>query len=258
MIDYLPLVASALAVLVTFLYASWQDLKTRTVYVTTWYPAAVIGVVAVLYFWTHVYGTESVPTIMNAVLALSGISAVLMFVFGKLGMFGWADAKAMILLSIVVPVTPFAVWIFPSLALSTLFNAGVIALIVPVVIYLKNVWRKEHAPLWLMFSGIRVPGDQITKYFGFVAEEISEDENGIVRKFLKAKSSITALQRDTELSIRNLREEPEEYKEQLELYTKAGLVWITYGIPFMIPITIGYVLALVGFSVPDMILSVFM
>ncbi|HJK09291.1 MAG TPA: peptidase A24, partial [Methanocorpusculum sp.] len=38
---------------------------------------------------------------------------------------------------------------------------------------------------------------------------------------------------------------------------KAGRVWITYGIPFMIPITIGYILALAGFSLPDAVLSLF-
>ncbi|HJK51925.1 MAG TPA: hypothetical protein O0X60_02260 [Methanocorpusculum sp.] len=49
--DLLPLAVPAVAVLLTFLYASWQDIKTRTVATATWYPAAVVGGVVVLYFW---------------------------------------------------------------------------------------------------------------------------------------------------------------------------------------------------------------
>lgn len=254
MTELLPLAISAMVLLATFLYACWQDLKSRTVLTITWYPAAVICGACVLYFW---YTADLTPLMIWALL-LSGIVAGMMVGFAKFGMFGWADAKALILLSLTVPITPFAVWIFPSLALSSIFNAGIISLIVPVGIFLKNVWDKERAPVWLMFSGIPVPGDEITRHFGFVAEEISEDENGIVRKFLRAKSSINALQHNTELSIRNLRENPEEFKEELELYAKAGKVWITYGIPFMIPITIGYVLALFGFSIPDLFLGMIM
>ena len=49
--DLLQLAVSAIAVLLTLLYASWQDIKTRTVATATWYPAAVVGGVVVLYFW---------------------------------------------------------------------------------------------------------------------------------------------------------------------------------------------------------------
>ena len=57
------------------------------------------------------------------------------------------------------------------------------------------------------------------------------------------------------MAIRSLREEPETYASQLELYAKAGNVWISYGLPFMIPITVGYVTALFGFSLTDLVLG---
>jgi preflagellin peptidase FlaK len=251
MTELLPLAISASVILITFLYACWQDIRSRTVFTVTWYPAGVVGGICVLWFWC----TVKPDFLMIWVLLLSVLVAVMMAWFAKLGMFGWADAKAMILLSLTVPVTPFAAWVFPSLALSALFNAGIIALAVPVCIFLKNVLNHEHAPFWLMFSGTPVPGDEITGYFGFVAEEISEDENGISRTFLPAKSSIHALQCNTELSLRKLRENPEEYRYELDLYCRAGKVWVTYGIPFMIPITLGYILALSGLGLPDLILG---
>ncbi|MDV0443270.1 A24 family peptidase C-terminal domain-containing protein [Methanorbis rubei] len=253
MYELLPLAVSAIAVLVTFLYASWQDIKTRTVLTNTWYPAAVIGGISVTYFWYQQYLQPSNVAVI--VFAISIIVCVMMWMFARAGMFGWADAKAMILLAATVPITPFAAWIVPSLALSTLLNASVIALLVPLALLIQNILRKEKAPFWLMCSGMQVPGDTITKHFGFVAEEIT-DGDPITREFLPASSSIRALKKNSALSIRNLRECPEEYASELDLYRRAGAVWITYGVPFMIPITIGYILALFGFSLGDAILMV--
>lgn len=250
--ELLPLAVSAVAVLITFLYASWQDSRTRTVLTITWYPAAVIGGIAVLFFW---YRQLQHPTaVAVSILAISAIVCAMMWGFAKAGMFGWADAKALILLAATVPVTPFAAWIFPSLALSTLVNAGVIALVVPAALLIRNTVRKEKAPFWLMCSGMPVPGDALTRYFGFVAEEIT-DGNPLSRTFLPAASSVRALKKSSALSIRNLREHPEQFAQELALYRKAGSVWITYGVPFMIPITSGYILALAGLSLPDAVLS---
>ncbi|MDV0440874.1 A24 family peptidase C-terminal domain-containing protein [Methanorbis furvi] len=253
MYELLPLAISAIAVLITFLYASWQDIKTRTVLTTTWYPAAVIGGIAALYFW---YQQFLQPSALSAsILATSVIVCIMMWVFAKAGMFGWADAKAMILLAATVPVTPFAIWIVPSLALSTLLNAGVIALLIPLALLIQNILRRQKAPFWLMCSGMPVSGDTITRHFGFVAEEITDGDE-ITREFLPASSSVRALKKSSALSIRNLREYPEKYANELDLYRRAGNVWITYGIPFMIPITLGYILALFGYSLSDAILMI--
>ena len=179
--DLLPLAVPAVAVLLTFLYASWQDIKTRTVATATWYPAAVVG---------------HPTTTAISVLALSVVICILMWGCAKAGLFGLADAKAMILLAATVPVNPFAAWLFPSLALSTLVNAGVIALLVPAALLIRNTIRKEHAPFWLMCSGMQVAGDSLTRYFGFVAEEIT-DGDPISRRFLPAASSIRALKENS-------------------------------------------------------------
>ncbi|WP_319377944.1 A24 family peptidase C-terminal domain-containing protein [uncultured Methanocorpusculum sp.] len=247
----LPLALSAFLVLATFLYACWQDVKTRTIYAVTWYPAAVGCGVLVIWFWIEFF---SAPWGVY-VLGTSVFIALLMFLFTYLSLFGVADGKAMILLSLAVPITPFADWIFPSLALSSLVNGAVFALIVPVVFLIRNLALKNKAPFWLMCSGKPVPGDSITNYFGFVSEDITEENGVISRKFCRAHSSIRALKTQSGLSIRNLREDPKTYAKELSLYAKAGDVWISYGVPFMIPITIGYIFALFGFSLVDMVLG---
>ncbi|HKL98248.1 MAG TPA: A24 family peptidase C-terminal domain-containing protein [Methanocorpusculum sp.] len=252
MILSLPLAISAFLVLLTFLYACWQDLKTRTIYAVTWYPAVVGCGILVIWFWLEVYAS---PWAMY-VYVISVVVALLMAIFTFFGLFGVADGKALILLSLVVPVTPFAEWIFPSLALSSLVNGAVFALIVPIVFLIRNLVAKNKAPFWLMCSGKPVPGDSITKYFGFVSEEITEKNGTISRNFSRAHSSIRALRTQSDMSIRNLRENPDTYSSKLKLYKKAGNVWISYGVPFMIPITVGYLFALFGFSLVDIFLGV--
>ncbi len=178
-----------------------------------------------------------------------------MALFTYFSLFGVADGKAMILLSLAVPITPFADWIFPSLALSSLVDGVVFALIVPVVFLIRNIVLKNKAPFCLMCSGKPVPGDSITTYFGFVSEDITEENGVISRKFSRAHNSIRALKTQSDLSIRNLREDPKTYARELSLYAKAGNIWISYGVPFMIPITVGYVFALFGFSLVDLVLG---
>ncbi|MBP3443346.1 MAG: prepilin peptidase, partial [Methanocorpusculaceae archaeon] len=108
----LPLAVSAVAVLLTFLAAAVQDWKTRTVYRATWYPAAVVGGIGAVLFWIEYIHAPGAFFL----LLLSLVFAVLCWIFAVLGMFGKADAKALVLLSLAVPVTPFGTWIFPSLA----------------------------------------------------------------------------------------------------------------------------------------------
>ncbi|HJJ28453.1 MAG TPA: peptidase A24 [Methanocorpusculum sp.] len=248
-LPFILLTISALAVLLTFLIASYQDLRSRTVYTLTWYPAAVVCAVCIIWFWILKFTPAALP-----ILILSILIAVLMAAFTIFGLFGKADAKAMILLSIAVPVTPFAAYVFPSLAVSSIINAGLIVLLISLVLLLRNLIAKNKAPFWLMISGMPVSGDKITKHFGFIAEKISRDAKGsIAREYVKVSDTVTALKNG--LSIRALREKPEEYAKELALYADAGKIWISYGIPFMIPLTIGYIFALFGFSVVDIVLS---
>jgi preflagellin peptidase FlaK len=44
---------------------------------------------------------------------------------------------------------------------------------------------------------------------------------------------------------KDLREHPEEFTAELAIYKKAGTVWISYAVPFIIPITAGLITAIV-------------
>jgi preflagellin peptidase FlaK len=44
---------------------------------------------------------------------------------------------------------------------------------------------------------------------------------------------------------KDLRLYPDQYKKELGLYKRAGTVWISYAVPFIIPITAGLLTAIV-------------
>ena len=76
-------------------------------------------------------------------------------------------------------------------------------------------------------------------------EEISDDDGRLNRRYIRTgeslKSMVTGRKR---IYTKELRLHPEDYREELELYRRAGKVWISYGVPFMIPILIGVLFAL--------------
>jgi preflagellin peptidase FlaK len=43
---------------------------------------------------------------------------------------------------------------------------------------------------------------------------------------------------------KELREHPGEFTRELAIYRKAGTVWISYAVPFIIPITAGLISAI--------------
>lgn len=245
----LPLAVSAAAVLITLIIASVQDVKSRTVYRITWYPAAVVGIICAVIFWA-----ERFPSGRMA-LIISIIFAGLMAVFAAFGLFGKADAKALILIAICVPVTPFAESIFPSLAVSALINAGVLVLLFALLCLIFNLVKGNRAPIYLMCSGFPVKGSDVLKYHGFIAEEVTETEEGIQKRFLKAGASRTALKTHSSLMIKTLRENPDTYKEELARFARCEKLWVTAGIPLILPITAGFIFTLFGVSVMDAVLG---
>jgi len=44
---------------------------------------------------------------------------------------------------------------------------------------------------------------------------------------------------------KDLRENPDAFRKELEMYKKVETVWISYAVPFIIPITCGLITAIV-------------
>ncbi|WP_298667200.1 A24 family peptidase C-terminal domain-containing protein [uncultured Methanofollis sp.] len=246
----LPLVIASLAVGATLFYASVLDHRERRVPFRTWYPMLVVaGPCAAIFYAGLVTGGLAGTALYF--FALSLVFAAVFYTFGMLHLFGGADAWALIFLCLCIPAFPVEpilgvppMGFFPF---SVITDALLLNLVAPLALCVYNIVRGNRAPFPYMFFGYPVEGAEIRKHFGFVMEEITEEEDGTVtRRFLKLRESLKRTVRGGErrMYTKDLREHPERYARELALYRKAGKVWISYAVPFIIPITAGFVTAL--------------
>jgi preflagellin peptidase FlaK len=97
-----------------------------------------------------------------------------------------------------------------------------------------------------MFFGFPVKGDRIQNAWGFVMEDFEERKGIVSRKFIGFWDSIRRMYSgEDRIYTKDLREHPEEFPLEIAMYKKAGSVWISYAVPFIIPITAGLITALI-------------
>jgi preflagellin peptidase FlaK len=190
------------------------------------------------------WGTQSVIILLLAVF--SGV----FYIFARMNLFGGADAWALIFISFSLPVFPFTPLLgmppLGFLSFSVLINALLLNLAAPIGIFIINIARKNRAPLMYMFFGFPVNGDRIQHEWGFVMEDFEDKKGTVSRKFVGFWDSIKRMYSgEGRVYTKDLREHPEEFQKELALYRKAGTVWISYAVPFIIPITAGLITAII-------------
>ncbi|MDD1729947.1 MAG: peptidase A24 [Methanospirillum sp.] len=249
----LPLLINAIALIITLIYGCREDIRERAVPVVMWYPAVAIGIPMLIWFWYSVI-TAGDLRLMMPLIPLILFFVVAFYLFTRFNLVGMADTKALILITVLIPCFPFVpltgypVFGFPPyvfLPFSVLFNAVVINLILPVTFFIMNVIRGNRAPLPYLFLGFPVKGSEIEDKFGIVMEEFTEVNGEVQRTFIGIGAAIKDLvSGGRRVYTKSLKEHPERYRKELALYRKAGTVWISYGVPFLIPITGGLLTAL--------------
>lgn len=245
----LPLVISSVAVLATLLYASVLDIRDRRVPFPTWYPMLAVSGPMVAWFFVSLFFEGGIPPVLYFLL-LCGLFSAVFYLFAYFGLFGGADAWALIFLSISIPAFPIEplggyppMHFFPF---SVLANAVVLNLSTPLAIFIRNVVKGDRAPFPYPFLGYPVDGESIEYSFGFVMEDIMEEDGVISRRFLSIREALGGILRgEGRVYTKDLRRFPDQYTEELGRYRKAGKVWISYGVPFIVPITAGMISALV-------------
>jgi preflagellin peptidase FlaK len=132
------------------------------------------------------------------------------------------------------------------LPFSALTNAVILNLVTPVGIFLWNGVKGNRAPFPYTFFGFPVRGDTIEETFGFVMEEFTEEGGDLRRGFIPVRVALRQMVQAKRVYTKDLKRHPEQYKRELALYRRAGMVWISYGVPFILPILAGFVTALLG------------
>ena len=185
------------------------------------------------------------------VIPLIAIFCAAFYFIGLRNFFGGADAWALIFITLCIPLFPFEPFLgynpLKFLPFTVLINSLLLNLVAPLGIFIMNATRRNWAPFPIMFLGFPVKGENIQNSWGFVIEVIKE-ENGIIkREFVGFRKMLWDLLKNKKRGVytKDLREHPEEFQKELALYRKAGTVWISYAVPFIIPITAGLITAII-------------
>jgi preflagellin peptidase FlaK len=247
------LIPGVLALLITLVYGSWLDIRERQVPKNIWYPALVIGLPGMLWFYLGVFLSAGFFVTALVVVPIA-LFCLIFYVFTRTNLFGLADAKALILIAFLIPAFPLVPFFgFPPMgpysffSFSVLINAVLLNLLVPAGLFVINLKRGSFAPFPYMFLGFPVRSADLPASFGVIIEEITETDEGLQRRFLKVGEAIGGMVRGVDrIYTRDLKDHPEKYKKEMATYTKAEYVWISYGVPFLVPITAGLVVTLLA------------
>lgn len=249
------LVAAKIALSLAFLvYASWSDYKTREVSNSVWIlfaPPAFALTFAELFL----SGLSALP-LFGLCFGLTAAFAIILFYAGG---FGGADAKALMCLALALPfypqelflpfsgeVSPIMQMFFPFTVFS---NAIILAALTSVYLLVYNLtWRwKTSKPLFeggqkdesigkkflVLLTGYKVSIEKVkAKWHLYPLEDVEKTENGTKRKLV-----VFPKDEGRDAIVKRL----EEAVQNGEI---PGKVWATPGLPMLIFITVGLLIAL--------------
>lgn len=275
--------------------AAWLDYRTRRVPGHYWYPLYALGLILILWEAATVRPPERALYLIRVAISL-GFIIPLSYGFWYFGLFGAADRKAFIALAIAFPTFPTyaigglelpivetTVGVF---SLTILTDAVLVGITYPVVTAIRNASHGHISPV--MFLAFPVSWDELPTAHG----KLFETPSGFTHDGLDL-DALRMYLRWRDLTLRELREKPEEYRNPASLpdnpspptdgavmrtdgglddpwganvfskeighpygttpaQLRAGLevlsdrdqVWISPGIPFLVPVIMGLLVAI--------------
>ncbi|MDK2892161.1 A24 family peptidase C-terminal domain-containing protein [Methanohalophilus sp.] len=223
-------------------YACYSDIKSRRVANQVWIVMLAVFSPFILY---------EIITYGLSHLLLIGLSFTIIFVLVYIlfyaGAFGGADAKALMTMAIIFPVYPtimignttFPLEGIPIINLFTMTvfgNSVLLTIIVPIGLFLYNLTRPQLSKTlkkpYFMFIGYRCDVDKLGKQKHVRLLEKIEEKDGVVKtRYSRGGETID-----------------EETIQTIQSYASSGKienqVWVTPGLPFMVPITAGFITAI--------------
>jgi preflagellin peptidase FlaK len=208
-------------------YGSYSDVRTREVPDVVW---LIIGASGVLFACIELFAGSLSPFQLFKSVIMGAIFASLLYILN----FGGADVKAIISLSLLFPSYPFFSLLHLRLplvgvppldifVLSMLTNTLIIAISVPLSLFLYNLFRRNFSPL--MFIGWKVGISDLLEKKNYKLMHDIEAESG-------KKRYVWGGIEPTEEILSHLKE--------LEREKKIDGVWITPELPFILYLTAGF------------------
>ncbi len=233
------------------IYASWSDYKTREVSNKVW---AILGPLALALtgFQFLFYSSEPLQLIISYALSFAITSGLAIAIFYA-GGFGGADAKALMCIALALPVYPSHLLLQPIGFVSPLFPITIFtnsvllgALSVFYALFRNLLWKLRNKggvfegleteslgrKILALFSGYKISVSKLEKGFMYPLEDVEVSEESVKRKLL-------VFPKDEERDEIVARILGNVENEKLE-----GGVWVTPGLPLLIHITLGLLIAL--------------
>ena len=219
------------------IYSCYSDIKTRRVTNNLWLIMLAGGVFFVFYDMSA-YGAYYLWRVFFS----AGFIFVFVYILFQLGTFGGADAKSLIVLSIIFPAYPafqsFG-YFFPLnkpqidlFAFGIFGNAVLLTIVVPIGLAIYNLAKMGlhiDNPLY-MFVGYKSKISNLANKHIKLIQNFEVINGEVKFRFKRGGVEINA-----------------ETIDELKKLSQKGLikedVWVTPGLPFMIPITLGFYVA---------------
>jgi len=233
-----------------FAYASWRDLKAREVGNWVWVVLAPLALALTSYRYVG-FAPEMIPLCVLSFAVTTALSVALFYV----GAFGGADAKALMCLALALPFYPYdlsqsnAQFLSPIFPVTVFSNGVLLAALTAVYAVLRNsFWRLrtgrklfegfENESTWrkvlAFLTGYKVKAAELEKGHMYPLEDIDMKETG------ESKRRLLVLPKDVEKEgiVERILSATREERLKNE-------VWATPGLPLLVFLTTGLIVALV-------------
>ncbi len=210
-------------------HASYLDIKKREIEEWHWIVLAAIGFSHALYLSITLQSIRPILITGGVFLIMFGV-ALLLF---HLGLFGGGDGKILMGIGALLPTLPGKEYAFGLFPVSVFDNALMLSILIPFVLLFYNLSKRDYPrehdssffkKIAAMMLGYRLKTEKLSDKF-YPLEEFKDGKRPI-RLFIG----------DLDFDVTN-------YKEELD---KKGIdnLWATPGLPFVVPITVGYFIAI--------------
>ena len=226
--------------LLILVYACYSDIRKRSVSNIAWLVTVGVGIVFAGYYAVMQGMSLLIPLIVS--VTITGAAS---YIFFRLGFFGAADAKALICIAVLFPTQPGFIILshhFPLFGASVpvvfpfafvvLLNATVLALAVPIFLFLRNLHSlglKEFMRNAVMcFVAYRVNIDGLRNIrFARLTHTYEKINGHLTRRYSLGGTSINSK------TVQQLKAYHGEQKVGAE-------VWVTPELPFILFISLGF------------------
>jgi len=249
------------AVLTLFIYTSWKDYKTREVSNRVWLISAP-PLFAVTLLQLVLYS----PSLWSWYLFSIGFTSIISTLLFYMGVFGGADAKALMVLALAMPFHPTITqsFAFPSLVarvtfpLAVLTNAALFGSSLSIYYFTRNLlrsfFRKQSffieiqnesftRKVVLALTGYPTPFKNLYANEFLLPLEKVEEKEGVLTKTVSLRP--------------NLDEREAELEKLAKVKKPEDLVWVTPGLPFLVFILLGLLFGLLATDVFAVLFKLF-